>query len=437
MSENIFCTNCGNTLKVNSEVCSCGNVMSLEVRNEIANKVSKIENFKLITNSPENKIKKIQDELPDYYLSKKYYRGSSAKKDFTKKVNYIKNKLIPEITEWKDKVEEADRILANDKVELYGRILGITEFVINDVFGRFNNKNKHLGIFAELRDFSKYELSKVMHDYNIELDDIQTVNFETIGIDVFNSIGNTLHNGSFLKLSNKDSITDADIRGVKAEIGVAIAGELINGISNMISQNSDAIRNVREADSNLNEKLEHISNVSSSLRIEEQEINKHKQLFDKSDLLIDTCYNNIMKPIVFEFQNDPTFLEYKNLRKPFDLQQDKIEIENQALMVDINISFWGCLLKNSKRNFNSYLNKRLKFLNSHEEYYQINDVLKEKNHKSLDLKLQYEIDTLEAFKQFETVNRRILRKLPIVTNNNETVQKFLSVLKTVRTNIKK
>ena len=294
-----------------------------------------------------------------------------------------------------------------------------------------------MGIFAELRDFSKYELSKVMHDYNIELDDIQTVNFETIGIDVFNSIGNTLHNGSFLKLSNKDSITDADIRGVKAEIGVAIAGELINGISNMISQNSDAIRNVREADSNLNEKLEHISNVSSSLRIEEQEINKHKQLFDKSDLLIDTCYNNIMKPIVFEFQNDPTFLEYKNLRKPFDLQQDKIEIENQALMVDINISFWGCLLKNSKRNFNSYLNKRLKFLNSHEEYYQINDVLKEKNHKSLDLKLQYEIDTLEAFKQFETVNRRILRKLPIVTNNNETVQKFLSVLKTVRTNIKK
>ena len=120
MSENIFCTNCGNTLKVNSEVCSCGNVMSLEVRNEIANKVSKIENFKLITNSPENKIKKIQDELPDYYLSKKYYRGSSAKKDFTKKVNYIKNKLIPEITEWKDKVEEADRILANDKVEFLG-----------------------------------------------------------------------------------------------------------------------------------------------------------------------------------------------------------------------------------------------------------------------------------------------------------------------------
>ncbi|WP_405296661.1 hypothetical protein [Algibacter sp. Ld11] len=433
----IFCSNCGSPSKLSDETCKCGNKMSLSEKNGISDKFSKIESFKLITKSPKNAVSNALKKIPEYTLDKKYYKGSSAKRDYKTKVEFIKDNLIPQITEWKNIVQEADTILAKDKVELYGRILGITEFIINDYFGQFRVKNNDFQIFEEYRDFSKYELSKVMHDYNIELDDIQTTNFETIGIDVFNSISDTLHNGSFLELADKDKITDSDLKKVKTEVGAAIAGEVIKGITNMVSQNSDAIRNVRMADSNLNEKLSHISNVYSSLRIEEQEINKNKQLFDKSDAIIDTCYINILKPVVEELKKDQTYILYENERIPFLQKQNKIEIENQALNVNVQISFWSCLLSTAKSNFNKYLKERLQQIDSFEDYNLLNDKLKEKKHSSLKAKKLYETNSLEAFIEFEKEHRNKLKKIPAYVNNYKTVVKFNEVLKQVKTNIKK
>lgn len=437
MSKTIFCSKCGSPLKLSDTVCKCGNLMSLSDKNKITSTLSKIESFKLISKSPKNEVNTSLGKMPEYNLAKTYYRGSSAKRDYEAKVGFIKDNLIPQITEWKDIVQDADAILAKEKVELYGRILGITDFIINDFYGPFRVNNTDLQIFEEYRDFSKYELSKLLHDYNIELDDIQTSDFGTIGIDVFNSIGNTLHNGSFLKLADKDEITDTDLKTVKAEIAVAIAGEIIKGITNMVSQNSDAIRNVRTADSNLNEKLSHISNVYSSLRIEEQEINKHKQLFDKSDAIIETCYNNILKPIVEELKKDPIYIVYEKARIPYNLQQNKIEIENKALNIEVQISFWHCLISNAKSNFNTYLKKRLQNLESFEDYNNLNDKLKEKKHKSLKEKKQYDINCFNAFKNFEKEHRRELKKIPAFVNNHKTVVKFNEVLKQVKTNIKK
>ena len=425
----IFCSNCGSPLKLSDETCKCGIKMSLLEKKVISDKFSKIESSKLINKSPANAVSRALEKIPEYTLEKKYYRGSSAKRDYKAKVQFIKDNLIPQITEWKNIVQEADTILAKDKVELYGRILGITDFIINDFYGPFRVKNNDLQIFEEYRDFSIYELSKVMHDYNIELDDMQTTNFETIGIDVFNSISDTLHNGSFLEIADKDKITDSDLKNVKTELGVAIAGEVIKGITNMVSQNSDAIRNVRTADSNLNEKLSHISNVYSSLRIEEQEINKNKQLFDKSDAIIDTCYINILKPIVEELKKDPIYIVYEKERIPHNLKQNKAEIENQALNVKVQISFWRCLLSTAKLNFNTYLNRRLLNIESLEDYNLLNNKLKEK--------IQYETKCFIAFEKFEKEHRNQLKKIPAYVNNHKTVVKFNEVLKQVKTNIKK
>ncbi|TXD81867.1 hypothetical protein ESY86_16720 [Subsaximicrobium wynnwilliamsii] len=435
MTEVIFCNSCGNGITINTSRCSCGNIMTFNEMKDLSEKFSKIEKYQLIKDSPASQVQLTQDELPLHSLSKKYFLGSSAKSDYEKKVSHIQKNLIPQITEWKEIVQNADEILAKDKVELYGKLLGITDFAIREFFGPFALKASNAEMFEEYRDFSKYELSKVMNDYSISLDDIQTTNFETIGIDVFNSINDTLHNGSFLELAEKDEFTDDDFRKVKGELGVAIAGELIKGIGNLIGENIDAIGNVREADSKLNEKLSHISKVIQSLSIEEQEINKRKTLFDKSDLIVETCYNKILKPIVDELKRDPIYLEYKLAREPYDLQQNKIEIENQALKIHSNISFWKALLNNSKKNFNHHLNKRLTIIDSLKEYDLLNKKLKDKRHKSLKAKNIYEEDKTELFREYELENRRILREVDVVKNNKKTVTEFFNVLKIVKENV--
>lgn len=436
MAEIIFCTSCGTPFDLSKSACTCGNVMAFSEKNELANKLSKIEKYQLINSHHGSEVQEIiLNELPSYNLSKTYFIGSSAKQDYENKVYYIKNCLIPNVTVWKNAVQEADAILANDKVELYGRLLGITDFAIREFFGKFALKGNEAEIFEEYRDFSKYELSKVMNDYNITLDDIQTTNFETIGIDVFNAISDTLHNGSFLELADKEELTKDDFNKVKGEVAVAVAGQLISGITSMISQNSQAISNVREADSNLNKKLSHISKLSQSLMIEEQEINKYKMLFDKSDLIIDTCYNKILKPIVDELKKDPVYIKYKIAREPYDLQESRIEIENQALKVNLEVSFWRSLLSNARGNFNYHLNKRLKVINSLERYNSINKKLKEKRHKSLKAKFNYEVDKTELFRQYELENRRVLRETEIIKKNKDTVVQFFNVLKIIKGNI--
>ena len=431
----IFCSSCGAALNINKNKCSCGAIMTTTEKKVLADKISKIENNKLINTTYGNQVKEICDDLPKYDLDKRYFRASSAKRDYEYKVSYIENELIPQVTEWKNVVQEADSILARDKVELYGKLLNITDFAIREFFGKFAVPGTPAEVFEEFRDFSKYELYNVMNDYNITLEEIQTVNFETIGVDVFNAISDTLHNGSFLELADKDKITNDDLNRVKGELGVAVAGQIINGISNVISQNSEAISNVRQADSNLNDKLSHISNLIHSLGIEEQEINKQKMFFDKSDLIIDTCYNNILKPIVDALKNDPVYIEYKNARTPYDLQENKIELENQALQIKTKVSFWRCLLSGAKRNFNHYLNLRLKKLNSLDDYNSINNKLKEKRHKSLKAKLKYEVDKTELFREFELINRRVLRETAIISANKDTVIQFFNVLKIVKGNI--
>lgn len=435
MTKVIFCSTCGTAFDLNKSSCSCGNIMTMTEKNMLADKFSKIERYQLINSGYGSQVQELKNELPLYDLSKTYYRGSSAKRDYEIKVSFIKDSLIPQITEWKNIVQDADAILAKDKVELYGRLLGITDFAIREFFGKFALKGNGAEILEEYRDFSKYELTMVMNDYNLTLDDIQTTNFETIGIDVFNTISDTLHNGSFLELDDKGEFTNDDLNKVKGELAVAVAGQIISGITNIISQNSAAIKNVRIADNNLNEKLSHISKLSHSLSIEEQEINKQKQLFDKSDLIIDSCYNKILKPIVDELKNDPIYIKYKIAREPYDLQENKIEIENQALKINSEVSFWRCLLTGAYKNFNHHLNNRLKVINSLEQYNSINKKLNEKRHKSLSAKHNYEIDKTELFRQYELENRRVLRETEIIKKNKDTVVQFFNVLKTVKENI--
>jgi len=432
----IFCSNCGTQLKYNETNCKCGFSMTQLEKKEISNKLINIKNNILVDNNLKTLTEISNQELLDsYMLSGTYFLNSTAKEDYDKKVNFLKSDLIPKVNNWRKSIENAQKIVAKDKVEVYGRIIAITDFILKEFFGPFTIKENGLQIFEEYKDFGKYKLSETMSEANLNFSDIKTVNFGTIGNDIMKSVGNTLSEGSFKELSKKTEWSKSDIKTVKTELGIAVAGQLIAGVTNMISQNSQAIKAVREADNELNQKLGQISNVINSLSIEENEIEKQKRLYDKSDIILDTCYNKVLKPIVEQLNADPVYLEYKIARKPFDNQQEIIRIDNELLNTKIKISFWGCLLKNKHQNYLSGWKKRINQLGKIDRYKEIINLLNIKVHKSLKDFKDFETQKTLEFKEFEMVNRRTLKTIPAISKNANDVIKFAGVLKQVKTNI--
>jgi hypothetical protein len=436
MSNIIFCSNCGNHLSYNNSKCDCGFEMSLSEKKEIRDKLISINNNILI----DDKLKELtsisnQELLDNYMLSGTYFMSSSAKEDYENKTKFLKSDLLPKINNWRKSIQAAENKVAKDKIEVYGRVIAITDFVLKEFFGPFAIKENGLENFVEFRDFSKYKLAETMFNANLDFSDIKTVNFGSIGNDIMKSVGNTLSEGSFKELSKKTEWSKSDIKTVKTEVGIAVAGQLIAGISNMIGQNNQAIKAVREADKELNQKLKQISNVINSLSIEENEIEKQKRLYDKSDIILDTCYNKILKPIVDELKADPVYLDYKSSRKPFDNQKEIIDIDNELLNTKIKVSFWSCLLKNKNQNYLSSWKKRINQIGKLGRYKEIISSLNIKVHKSLEDFNNFEIQKTIEFKEFEMINRRTLKTIPAISKNAKDVIKFAGVLKQVKTNI--
>tara|TARA_R110001606_G_scaffold236192_1_gene384166 strand:+ start:136117 stop:137433 length:1317 start_codon:yes stop_codon:yes gene_type:complete len=430
----IFCSNCGNQLKYNETNCKCGFSMTQLEKKEISNKLTNINNNILVDDNLKKLTELSNQELFDnYMLSDTYFFNSSAKEDYDIKVNFLQSDLIPKVNNWRESIQNAQKIVAKDKVEVYGRIVFITDFILKEFFGPFTIKENGLQIFEEYKDFGKYKLSETMTEANLSFSDIKTVNFGSIGNDIMNSVGYTLSEGSFKELSKKSEWSKSDIKTVKTEVGLAVAGQLIAGVSNMISQNSQAIKAVREADKELNKKLEQISNIINSLSIEENEIEKQKRLYDKSDIILDTCYNKVLKPIFNELNSDPVYLDYKAIRKPFDNQQELIKIDNELLNTKIKVSFWSCLLKNKNQNYLSSWQKRIKQLGKLERYKEIISFLNIKVHKSLEDFKNFEIQKTLEFQEYEKVNRRTLKTIPAISKNSNDVIKFAGVLRQVKT----
>lgn len=437
MKNIIFCSNCGNELKYNETNCSnCSLSMTQLEKKEISNKLNHVENNILIDDNLKTVTESSNQELfNNYMLDSIYILNSSAKEDYDNKVNFLKSDLIPKVNNWRESIENAQKIVAKDKVEVYGRIIAITDFILKDFFGPFTIKENGLQIFEEYKDFGKYKLSETMSEANLSFSDIKTVNFGSIGNDIMKSVGNTLSEGSFKELSQKTEWSKSDIKTVKTEVGIAVAGQLIAGVSNMIGQNSQAIKAVREADKELNKKLEQISNVINSLSIEENEIEKQKRLYDKSDIILDTCYNKVLKPIVDELNTDKVYLDYRIARKPFDSQQEIIKIDNELLNTKIKVSFWSCLFNNKKQNYLSNWEKRIKLIGKHKRYKEVINSLKIKTHKTLEDFKKFESQKTLEFKEFEKLNRKTLKTIPAISKNAKDVIKFAGVLKQVKTNI--
>jgi len=437
MASNVFCPSCGTTIANQSTNCKCGYNIPENVRAEISRLVKKTNSIQLFNKNWESRTREAYNKLKDYKLDPKYYRSSTAKKDFDKKNIFIKEELIPKVTLWREKIIEIEKIIAKEKLEVHGRIYQITDFIINDFFGKFKlqDSEHNIKVFLEMRDFSKYEIAETISTSDLDNSDIEITDLGVIGSNIFSSGFSALENGSFVELAEKSEWSKSDQNRVAAEVGIAVGMEIINGISKIITQNSQAIRRIRESNLELDIEMEKLLSVICGLSIEEKTLKKYKRKYDSCDLTLDFTYKYKLLPVINKLIENPTFIEYKNKRRPYDLEQEKIQINETVLKEKINLSFWGSLLKGKKANFKSSWEKRIKLTELEDKYKKINLELNESLDSNLSQLFNYKIVKNETFKEFEKKERKVLKQESVWRDNCNDVIEYATVFKNIRKNL--
>lgn len=433
MSELIFCLNCGLRVGLNDS-CKCGSKMTVIEKNKIQNKIQSINNYQIV----ESKFKKLAkanlSKVTDYKLSNLYFLASSAKEDYQSKVDFIQNNIISNLHSWTGEIKAVDKLLAQDRVRIFSKVVGITEFVLTEFFGKFAVAKTGKAHFVEYYDFGKYNMTSTIRQANISFSDVQKTDFGTIGVSVMNSVENTLKTGSFKNLSKKSEWSKTDIDTVKYEVAAAAIEEIVKGIVKVFNENSKAIREVRKGDLKLNKTIEKINNGINSLTITENELLKQKKLLHTNEFILDSCFENVLKPIFDELQNDEVYKEYKVQRMPHELRQKKIQLEKNILKRNVTVSFWGCLINSKASNYRRYWLKRARPIQI-SNYQKLNTELDEKNHISLIDSVNYSISKTEDYKDFELISRRVLKKQPAIMNNKDKVIQFAGILKIIKSNL--
>lgn len=434
MSNEIFCSNCGSPLKLNDETCKCGYIMPENEKIELLKIIKNKNTIQLFNKNWETPIREVYNKISDYELDSTYYLSSSAKSDFKKKQKFIKNELVPKVTQWREKVIDVEKKIVKDKLEVYARIYQITDFIINDFFGRFKmpDSEHSIKIFQEIRDYSKYEIAETITTSDLDFSDVQNLDIGVIGSNILRSGFRALENGSFVELAQKSEWSKSDQKRVAAEVGISVGIEVVNNISNAITQNSDAIKNIRKSNEKLNKEMGKLVGVISGLSMEEKTLKKLKRLYDRCDLVLDFTYNCKLLPIVNKLIKNPIFIEYKNKRRPFDLEQEKIQINETVLKENINLSFWSVLLQGKKLNFRSSWKKRIKITGLEQKYKKINNALNETLYSNLNNLYKYQIDKTEKFKQFEKSERKVLQKENVWRDSATDVISYAKVFKHIR-----
>ncbi|MCD8444012.1 hypothetical protein [Tenacibaculum finnmarkense] len=435
---NIFCSNCGSALQAHQSSCGeCGNSMNPAEIQKIENKLQKINQVVLVDDGLKTQLNQSFKGLDNYKLSSTYLMSGSAKDDLEEKVNYLKGCVLPDFEVFRGDIKQASTQLGQDKVQVYARIMGITEFVLREFFGPLAIKENNLQIFEEFRDFSEYELKETMIDYHLDVSDVQQIDFGTVGDNIGNAIVSSLKHGHFSTISDKKEFTKGDLKQVGTEMAVGVGIELLSAGVQALQQNSQMIKKVREADYDLTAKIDGIKDRIQSLEIEKQEIKKEKRLYDKCDVILDTCFEKVLKPVVNQLKANAVFTTYQENRKPYDLEVKRIKIDKEAQEKPITVSFWRTLLSSKSDNFIFYAKNRRQSLGKEkaQEYETIKNQLKQGYHNSLENQLEYEYNSTENFTEFEKINRRTLKALPVFVDNKQDVFKFAGVLKKIKTQL--
>jgi hypothetical protein len=435
MMKNIFCPNCASALKVSETVCKCGYEVSSETKKELSTKLNNIHGINFTDNTLLSNIHAGFEKINDFNLEKTYYRSSTAISDFESKTNILNVDIIKPINEFKKDVIEKGEKAAYTKVEVCNKILDITNFVLKDFFGPLTVKDNGVKEFISFKQFSETAMTKTISTYKLNPSKLKVSSIGEIGNRIGGSVVNTFESKSFQAIMKKDSLTKHDYKQMKTEVGVAIAAEAISAITDALTENSEAIKQVRKADNKLIKNIEKLSTTTNSLKIDEKEIFKKQKFYDIANLTLDTCFNTILKPIMKDVYKDTTFIQYIKEREFFHIQKEFVDFNKELSNISVKIPFWDILFKNKNKIFRKAWVQKIDQSSFRDRYLSLQKYLEPDMFNSIDNVNTYEHNYIMSFKEFEKTKRRELNQLNPIKNNKPEVVKFLAVLKQVKLNL--
>lgn len=432
MNENIFCINCGAEINYNQSVCSCEYSMSSGEKSDILHEIRQINSSIFVDPNVGLTAKKNYKKVNTIYsLSSWYISSGSARNAFNRKVQFIQDELIPSVNFWAETLSESDDRLAQEKVMVYRKLYEITNFIINEFFGRFSIGENRLKFFERVRNLSAYEIREIIEVSNIDISDIVTTNIGTIGESFFTGAFDTFNSIDLTSITDKRLLTNDELKFVGAAAAVGGLVSAFSGLSNMIAETSEAIKQVREADFELTEEIEEFRSNLHNLSVKEKELNKIKRFYNNCETIIDFTFNHNLLPVKNSLEKNSIYINYRKERLPHDFEQEKIQMDEQILNQEIRLSFWKTLFGGKKSNFTNSWKKRINIVNLESRYNEINSQLKETNHNTLEKLNSYKLVKTENLKKFEKTHRGILRQEVVWRDNFKKVMEYAEVFKNV------
>lgn len=433
MATNINCTNCGREIATTSPKCICGYKITEAQLKLSTKRHEEIENTEWIDPIFSEIAITYINSLPTYNLDCGYYfLASSIKYDFERKVNFIIDKLNPSIQEWSNELNNSKVELGKLKTSLYQEIHHTTATIITEFLGPLHVSNKEIKIFNDFNLLSLNTVFKTCDEYNIDISTIQTTTFSSIGENVLKS-SLSIASNSFNQIAlNSSEFTKNDFNKLKNDLKINAAAQILTGLTNMLTQNIAAIKEVRKIDRELNSKVEKVLDFSNNLSIEQNEFIKKMKSHSKAKFVFEQCLKKIILPVIKEMNKNPLYIEYKSNREPFDHHLNRIQFEENILKTKVSVSFWKAIFYNQSKLFQYSFNKRLKISNKSSDY-QIS--IQKSNHKPHELfedLINYRTTINTEFKLFEKKYRNDLKNESYYIKNISKVLGFAYTLKTIK-----
>lgn len=439
MRDNNFCPSCGKDVNINSEeiFCDCGAVNNSNKLRSSQRGLIQFDEEEFLPEAYRGEVEYLLDEgLKAFKLDGLYFRASSAKKDLSEKVDFIKETLIPSLNEWKEILELCESQIIDHKSAIAIKIYNITNLILKEYYGPYKI-NPIIQEFQSLRDFSMYNVKLDMGNNNLNFDlEGQLALSNVIGGSLDSGVNAFFSSHVFEKAERSNSeLTEGDLKLAGIGAGISVLGNMVTGISDIMGQNSDIIEKVRQADLDLNSEIDKIYNTTQGLAIHENEIIKRKKVLITEEVILDYCNNISLNPVFEKCFGEPNYIEYKNGRHDLDVGVLKTKFEEDLLSENVKVSFWGVLIYSKRVLFKKAWKERIKNNENYHHYKRYNEILLINEPTILEDIFDFKRINDQKFREYEKKHRINFENLPSFISAKSKVNAFTLVLKRIKKNL--
>lgn len=307
----------------------------------------------------------------DYYdlltmeLDETYFLSKSAREDFQKKVNFFENSFKPKYEKWQAEVGEKEDIVTEIKTKLTTNIFSYSKAIIKD----------YIGPFSATTSLEEYQFFLDVNNYNLDINTTELIEFTKSlkSPTVFELIDDVASKTNFKKMGkNLENLGSSNpFLRARAEKKLKkqtfdLAFNAVEAGVKAIGKNVSVINEIRKADNDFVNNLSNFEYNIKELSIQQRDTEKRLKYAEIQKDIFKTCLMNF-KENTLEFEKEPIFIEFKDLREELFLQDELLELYKELVSIDVSFTYWESFRYTSEDFSIKILEKRLEAFSKKEK----------------------------------------------------------------------